>query len=251
MIGQTLGHYRIESKLGEGGMGEVYRARDTILGREVAVKVLPADKIGADHLQRFLREARAASQINHPNVVAIHEIAESGGVHFIVMEYVAGKTLSEVIPAKGLKMQTAVDYASQIAASMAKAHACGIVHRDLKPANIMVTTEGIIKVLDFGLAKLDQPGASPEDALTAAETAAGVILGTAAYMSPEQAAGRPVDGRSDIFSLGLVLYEILSGQRAFGGETPISTVAAILHKEPRPLKEVVPQMPLYLDRIVA
>ena len=251
MIGQKLGHYHIESKLGEGGMGQVYRARDTVLGREVAVKVLPADKIRADHLQRFLREARAASQINHPNVVAIHEIAESDGVHFIVMEYVAGKTLSEVIPAKGLKTQTVVDYASQIAASLAKAHACGVVHRDLKPANIMVSTEGIIKVLDFGLAKMDQPGDAPEDALTAAETAPGVILGTAAYMSPEQAAGRPVDGRSDIFSLGLVLYEMLSGQRAFGGETPISTIAAILHREPRPLKEVAPQTPRDLDRIVA
>ena len=251
MIGQTLGHYRIEAKLGEGGMGEVYRARDTVLGREVAVKVLPPDKLRAGRLQRFLREARAASQINHPNVVAIHEITESNGVHFIVMEYVAGKTLSETISAKGLETQQVVHYARQIVASLAKAHASGVVHRDLKPANIMVTTDGLIKVLDFGLAKLDEPNAVDEDALTAAETATGAILGTAAYMSPEQAMGRPVDARSDIFSLGLVLYEMLSGRRAFGGETPMSTIAAILYKEPPPLKEVAPQTPRDLDRIVA
>jgi eukaryotic-like serine/threonine-protein kinase len=159
MIGQTLGHYRIEAKLGEGGMGEVYRARDTVLGREIAVKVLPPDKLGADRLQRFLREARAASQINHPNVVAIHEITESNGVHFIVMEYVAGKTLSETISAKGLETQQVVHYARQIVASLARAHASGVVHRDLKPANIMVTTDGMIKVLDFGLAKLHEPNA--------------------------------------------------------------------------------------------
>jgi serine/threonine protein kinase len=251
MIGQTLGHYRIEEKLGEGGMGEVYRARDTVLGREVAVKVLPADKVRADRLQRFLREARAASQINHPNVVAIHEITESNGVHCIVMEYVAGKTLSETIPAKGLETQQVLHYARQIAASLAKAHAAGIVHRDLKPANIMVSTDRMIKVLDFGLAKLHEPDTMDEDALTAAETASGAILGTAAYMSPEQAMGRPVDARSDIFSLGLVLYEMLSGRRAFEGETAMSTIAAILYKEPRPLKEVVPQTPRDLDRIVA
>jgi serine/threonine protein kinase/cytochrome c-type biogenesis protein CcmH/NrfG len=229
----------------------VYRARDTVLGREVAVKILPPDQLRTDRLQRFLREARAASQINHPNVVAIHEITESNGVHFIVMEYVAGKTLSETIPANGLETQQVVHYARQIAASLAKAHAAGIVHRDLKPANIMVTTDGMIKVLDFGLAKLHEPDTVDEDALTAAETASGAILGTAAYMSPEQAMGRPVDARSDIFSLGLVLYEMLSARRAFGGETAMSTIAAILYKEPRPLKEVVPQTPRELDRIVA
>jgi serine/threonine protein kinase len=207
--------------------------------------------VRADRLQRFLREARAASQINHPNVVAIHEITESNGVHFIVMEYVAGKTLSETIPAKGLETQQVLHYARQIAASLAKAHAAGIVHRDLKPANIMVSTDRMIKVLDFGLAKLHEPDTMDEDALTAAETASGAILGTAAYMSPEQAMGRPVDARSDIFSLGLVLYEMLSGRRAFEGETAMSTIAAILYKEPRPLKEVVPQTPRDLDRIVA
>jgi len=251
MIGQTLRHYRIEAKLGEGGMGEVYRARDTVLGREVAVKVLPADQVRADRLQRFLREAQAASQINHPNVVAIHDISESDGVHFIVMEYVAGKTLSETISPKGLETQQAVYYASQIVASLAKAHACGVVHRDLKPANIMVTTDGMIKVLDFGIAKLHEPNAVEDDKLTVGETAAGAILGTAAYMSPEQATGRPVDARSDIFSLGLVLYEMLSGRRAFSGETSISTIAAILYEEPRPLKEVAPQTPRDLDRIVS
>jgi len=214
MIGQTLGRYRIDAKLGEGGMGQVFRARDTVLGREVAVKVLPAGEVSADRVHRFLREARAASQINHPNVVAIHEIAESNGVHFIVMEYVAGRTLSDVIPEKRLETVQVLHYARQIAASLAKAHASGVIHRDLKPANIMVTVEGLVKVLDFGLAKLQEADSLAGDALTIGETVAGAVLGTAAYMPPEQLTGRPVDARSDIFSFGLVLYEMLSGQRA-------------------------------------
>src|SRR5262249_16607099 len=162
--------------------------------------------------------ARAASQINHPNVVAIHEIAEANGVHFIVMEYVAGRTLSEVIPRKkGLEAQRVLDYGRQIAAALGKAHASGIVHRDLKPANIMLTAEGMIKVLDFGLAKLHEADEVAEDALTIAETMTDAILGTPAYMSPELLTGRAADARSDIFSFGLVLYEMLSGRSAFGG----------------------------------
>jgi serine/threonine protein kinase/cytochrome c-type biogenesis protein CcmH/NrfG len=250
MIGQTLGHYRIEAKLGQGGMGEVYRAHDTVLDRVVALKVLPADKVRPDSLHRFLREARAASKINHPNVVAIYEIAESSGVHFIVMEYVPGKALSDLIPPKGFPTDRVVDYARQIAASLAKAHASGVIHRDLKPANIMVTAEGTIKVLDFGLAKLHEAEDAADDAVTAAETQSGVILGTAPYMSPEQLTGRLIDARSDIFSLGLVLYELASGRGAFREETPMATMAAILHKEPLPLRELLPQLPRDLDRVV-
>jgi serine/threonine protein kinase/Tfp pilus assembly protein PilF len=236
-------------------MGEVYRARDTRLGRQVAVKVLPADKMSADRLQRFLREAQAASQINHPNIVAIYDIAESSGVHFIIMEYVAGQTLADALPAKGWDASVVLDYARQIAAALAKAHAGGTVHRDLKPANIMVTAEGVLKVLDFGLAKLQEPSnasaMADNDGVTALDkTMPGMIMGTAAYMSPEQAAGREVDARSDIFSLGLVLYEMLSGQRAFREDSAISTMAAILHKEPRPLKEAAPQTPPNLERVV-
>jgi eukaryotic-like serine/threonine-protein kinase len=253
--GLRLGPYEVLAPIGAGGMGEVYRARDTRLGREVAVKVLPSDKVSADRLQRFLREAQAASQINHPNVVAIHDIAESRGVHFIVMELVAGQTLADALPPKGFAPAVVLDYARQIAASLAKAHACGTVHRDLKPANIMVTADGVIKILDFGLAKLREPSDASamvdNDAQTALDkTMPGMILGTAAYMSPEQAEGRPADARSDIFSLGLVLYEMLTGQRAFREDSAISTMAAILHKEPRPLKEAAPQTPPELERVV-
>ncbi len=248
--GTRLGPYEILAPLGAGGMGEVYRARDTRLGRDVAIKVLPSDKTSADRLQRFLREARAASQLNHPNVVAIHDIAEHEGVHFIVMEYVDGQTLCDAIPARGWEASRVIGYAGQIVASLVKAHASGIVHRDLKPANIMVTADGVIKVLDFGLAKLQEPSGHDDAALTA-ETLPGAILGTAAYMSPEQASGRPADARSDIFSLGLVLYEMLTGQRAFRADNPLSTMAAILSKEPRPLREAAPQTPPELERIVS
>jgi len=254
--GSRLGPYEILAPLGAGGMGEVYRARDTRLGREVAVKILPAKQAGGDRVPRFLREARAASQLNHPNVVAIHDIAESDAMPFIVMEYVAGKTLAEALPATGWEPAVVLGYARQIVAALAKAHAAGIVHRDLKPANIMVTGDGTIKVLDFGLAKLrevanpDDPTV-PDDGLTADHTVPGMILGTAAYMSPEQVSGRPADTRSDIFSLGLVLYEMLSGQRAFRGETALVTMAAILSKEPRPLREIAPRTPPEWERIVS
>src|SRR5262249_42218463 len=223
MIDQTLDHYRIESKLGEGGMGVVYKARDTHLDREVAIKVLPADKVAdPTRKQRFVQEAKAASALNHPNIITIHDIRSSDGVDVIVMEFVEGKTLDELIPAKGLRPALALRYAVQISDALAKAHGAGILHRDLKPSNIMVSEEGRIKILDSGLAKLFEPGESSHDAatLTARElTEEGAVLGTAAYMSPEQAEGRKLDGRSDIFSFGSVLYQMLTGQRPFTADS--------------------------------
>jgi serine/threonine protein kinase/Tfp pilus assembly protein PilF len=249
MTGSTLLHYQIGVKLGAGGMGEVYKAKDTRLGREVAIKVLPAGMIGdRGRIQRFIREAQAASLLNHPNIITIHDIAEVGGAHFIVMEYLPGKTLGDTIPPKGLEPAVAVRYGQQIAGALAKAHGAGIVHRDLKPANIMLTQDDAVKVLDFGLAKLMESGAIGEfDATLTAQTAAGTVMGTTAYMSPEQAEGKPVDARSDIFSFGLVLYEMLSGQRAFAGDSPIATLAAILREEPPRLHNISPE----LERIVA
>ncbi len=245
--GKTLGHYSIVAPLGAGAMGEVYRARDSRLGREVAVKVLPADKMSGDRLRRFLREASAAARLNHPNVVAIHDIGEHESVHFIVMEYIDGPALGAVIPPSGLDTPTALEYAKQIAGALAKAHDAGVVHRDLKPANIMLTRDGAIKVVDFGLSTFVSSG----DADLTAETMPGTVLGTPSYMSPEQAGGRPTDARSDIFSFGVVLYEMLSGQRAFHRENPMATMAAILTQEPRPLRETAPRTPPDFERIVA
>ena len=205
MIGGSLLHYRIESPLGQGGMGVVYRALDTKLNRPVAIKVLPPDAV-ADPARktRFMHEARAASALNHPNIITIHDIDAAEGVDFIVMEYVPGKSLDRVIPRRGLPLSEVLQYAIEIADALAAAHAAGIVHRDLKPANIMVTDNGQVKVLDFGLAKLVEPAQGDESAATKTappQTEEGAIVGTAAYMSPEQAEGKPVDARSDIFTL--------------------------------------------------
>jgi len=252
MIGRTLSHYEITEKLGEGGMGVVYKARDSRLKRFVALKVLPAEKVtDAERKQRFVQEARAASALNHPNIVTVYDIDQADGVDFIAMEYVEGKTLDESIGRKGLKLKEALKYAIQIADALAKAHAVGIVHRDLKPGNVMVTAEGLVKVLDFGLAKLAETApVGPEDpTVTAAQsTEVGLIVGTAAYMSPEQAEGRKVDARSDIFSFGSVLYEMLTGRQAFRRDSPALTLAAILHLEPPPLPAESPQE---LERVVA
>src|SRR5881409_3936100 len=232
MIGQTLDHYRIVSKLGEGGMGVVYKAHDTHLDRPVAIKVLPPDKVADPaRKQRFVQEAKAASALNHPNIVTIHDVGSCNGMDFIVMECIEGKTVGELIPPKGLRPAQAVHHAVQIADALAKAHGAGILHRDLKPSNVMVTDEGRIKILDFGLAKLVELVDSPSAAttLTAPLTEEGTVMGTAAYMSPEQAEGRTLDGRSDIFSFGSVLYEMVTGRKAFAGANRISTLAAILH----------------------
>jgi len=225
--GEMLGHHRVEAKLGQGGMGTVYRAWDTRLQRPVALKVLH------EREERLLREARAASALNHPNIVTIYEVGPS----FIAMELVEGKPLAGRLP-----LDTALNYASQIAAALAKAHAAGVIHRDMKPANILVTGDGVVKLLDFGLAKR----ARLTEAESAALTIEGEIVGTPSYMSPEQAEGKPADERSDIFSFGVVLYEMLSGRRAFTGDSTVSILGAVLKEEPPPLKEV----PAELEKLV-
>jgi len=243
MIGRTIAHYQILEKLGEGGMGVVYKARDTHLDRFVAIKVLPPERVtDPERKRRFVQEAKAASALNHPNIITIYDIDKADGVDFIAMEFVAGKTLDQLTGRKGLKLNETLKYAVQIADALATAHAAGIVHRDLKPGNVMVTNDGLVKVLDFGLAKLTEVQVSPE-ALTVdrkPHTEEGAIVGTVAYMSPEQAEGKPVDARSDIFTFGSVLYEMVTGRRAFKGDSPISTLSAILHHEPAPMGEEAP-----------
>ena len=254
MIGRSLFHYRIESQLGQGGMGVVYRALDTKLDRPVAIKVLPHEAVAdPGRKKRFVQEARAASALNHSNIITIHDIDTADGVDFIVMEYVPGKSLDRVIPRRGLPLGEVLRYAIDIAGALAGAHAAGIVHRDLKPANIMVTDKGHVKVLDFGVAKLLEPGEADAFAPTQtapAQTEAGTVVGTAAYMSPEQAEGRPVDARSDIFSFGVVLYEMVTGRRPFQGETKLATLTAILHTEPQPVSEVAEGVPRELERVI-
>jgi len=251
----TIGHYEVLEKLGEGGMGVVWKARDTRLERFVALKLLPAAMTAdPERRRRFVLEARAASALNHPNIVTIYDIDHADGNDFIAMEYVAGKTLDRLIPKQGLRVGEALKYAVQIADALAAAHAAGIVHRDLKPGNVMVSERGVVKVLDFGLAKLIET--SPTDpsefvtGMAPPKTQEGTILGTVAYMSPEQAEAKKVDARSDIFSFGTVLYEMLTGRNAFHGDSTISTLAAILRSEPEPLETQAEGIPRELARIV-
>ncbi len=248
-VGETLGRYRLLSKIGEGGMGAVYRALDVSLDRQVAVKTLKAQAVQRpDRKRRFIQEARAASALEHPNIVTIHEIGEQGGVSFIAMEYIAGETLEVKARGAGLALHDAVSMAVQIADALACAHAAGIIHRDLKTANVMVSPEGRVKLLDFGLAKLaesDQPpsGDTPQ-------TEDGAVMGTVAYMSPEQAEGRPVDVRSDIFSFGSVLFEMLTGRRAFEGDSRVSVMADIVQRKPPSAREIRTDIPAELERIL-
>ena len=257
MIGRTIGHFEILEKLGEGGMGVVYKARDTHLDRLVAIKILPPDKVAdGDRRRRFAQEAKTASALNHPGIVTIYDITQHEGIDFIAMEFVPGRTLDQVIPRHGLAVRETLDYGAQIADAIAAAHAAGVVHRDLKPANLIVTAQGRIKVLDFGIAKLvDRPGLSALDAAATATrsvagTDQGAILGTVAYMAPEQVEGKTVDARSDIFSFGSVLYEMLSGQRAFQGDSPLSTLTAVLRDEPEPLSKTTHRLPRELERVI-
>ena len=253
--GSRLGHFTLLEKIGEGGMGVVYKARDTRLERVVAIKLLPESRAAdAGRCARFIHEAKAASALNHPNIVTIHEVGEQDGLTFMVMEFVDGKPLNNLIPRKGMRLTDALRVAAQVADALTAAHAASIVHRDLKPGNIMVDSQGRVKVLDFGLAKLAAPAiavAADEETRTAPLTEEGAIAGSVPYMSPEQAEGRPVDVRSDIFSFGAVLYEMLTGQRAFRGETRASTLAAVVEKEPQPVSETGTEVPPELERLVA
>jgi formylglycine-generating enzyme required for sulfatase activity/dienelactone hydrolase len=254
--GSKLGPYLIESLLGAGGMGEVYLARDTRLERTVAIKVLPAHlSSNPDLHQRFEQEARSISRLQHPNICVVHDIGSQDGIDFMVMEYVAGQTVDKLIPPDGLATDLATKYAVQIAEALSRAHAVGVVHRDLKPSNIMVDESGMIKVLDFGLAKLAKPAsaasaAAPMPTMATMTTTPGMIVGTLAYMSPEQAEGKPVDARSDIFSFGSVFYEMLSGSRAFDGQSSAALLAAVMRDEPKPLTQFKRDIPAEVRQIV-
>jgi eukaryotic-like serine/threonine-protein kinase len=241
--GSKISHYEITAKIGEGGMGVVYKAKDSHLDRFVAIKVLPPERVSdPTRKARFVQEAKAASALNHPNIITVHDIDQQDGVDFIVMEYVSGKTLDEMIPRKGMKLSDALKYAVQIADALSKAHSAGIIHRDVKPYNVLVGEDGRVKILDFGLAKLTEAAPLSEDEATRTipTTDEGMIVGTVAYMSPEQAEGKRVDARSDIFSFGSVLYEMVTGKRAFQKESKSSTLGAIIHKEPEPLGAEIP-----------
>src|SRR5215831_7813755 len=254
--GSRLGPYEVLAPLGAGGMGEVYRARDTRLGREVAIKVLPAG-LSADpeRLKRFEREARSASSLNHPNIVTIYDIGAEGGVSYIAMELVKGEQLrAELVRGGSLPVRQILQIGSQIAEGLAKAHAAGIVHRDLKPENVMLTEDGHVKILDFGLAKLTQPetssGGTTMAPTVSGATSEGVILGTVGYMSPEQATGGTVDYRSDQFSLGSILYELATGRRAFQRASAPQTLTAIIQDEPEAIATLNPKVPAPLRWIV-
>ena len=257
MVGQTILHYEILQKLGAGGMGEIYKAQDTRLNRIVAIKVLSGGSAGdPERRRRFILEAQAASSLNHPHIITIHDIISHDDKEFIIMEFVTGTTLSDLIPVGGMAVPDALRYAVQIADALDAAHAVGIIHRDLKPGNIMVTDSGRVKILDFGLAKLTGYNAAAsltDDTLSvgvAPLTVEGSILGTVSYMSPEQAEGKRVDPRSDVFSFGAVLYEMLTGRKAFVGDSAISTLSAILRDEAAPIAQIVPGVPAELDQII-
>lgn len=251
--GTRLGPYEISKTLGAGGMGVVYRARDTRLGRDVAIKVLLPELAGdEERRRRFEQEARAASALNHPNIVTIHDIGQDGATFFIAMELVEGATIREAFPAEPLPARKLLDVAVQIADGLAKAHATGIVHRDLKPENIVISRDGFVKILDFGLAKLvELPSSDTEDLLTQAGlTQPGVVMGTAGYMAPEQASGRVADFRADQFALGTILYELATGRRAFRRDTSAETLVAVIREEPEPIGRLNPRTPAPLRWII-
>ncbi|MBC8165272.1 MAG: PD40 domain-containing protein [Bryobacteraceae bacterium] len=253
--GSLIGPYEVLSSLGAGGMGEVYSARDTRLGRIVALKIIRSDKtIDGERRRRFRQEARAASSLTHPNIVALYDILSHNGDDVLVMEYVNGKTLGELIPGKGARLSDALRWSIQIADGLSAAHRAGIVHRDLKPSNIIVSHSGALKICDFGLARLAEPADLPEETQTLAgpdKTEEGLVLGTPSYMSPEQAEGRSVDPRTDIFSFGSVLYEMVTGQKAFRGNTTVATLTAVVRDNPKPPPELGVDVPEGLLKLLA
>jgi serine/threonine protein kinase/tetratricopeptide (TPR) repeat protein len=252
--GAQLGPYKIEAPLGAGGMGEVFRAVDTRLQRTVALKVLSRERMAdPEHRRRFLQEARAASALNHPNIVVLHDISRDSGTDFLVMEYVQGQTLENLIGADGLPFDRVTEYGAQIASALAAAHSAGIVHRDIKPANIMITQDNQIKVLDFGVAKfaLVGNGSDVETSTAIQGTIPGMVVGTVAYMSPEQTRGEPVDARSDIFSLGCVLYQTATGKRPFGGSSTLAIMHEIATVQPPPPSTLRSELPGAFDTLIA
>lgn len=259
LAGQQLKHYQVMALLGKGGMGEVYLAEDRLLGRKVAIKLLPTQFTqDRERLFRFEQEARAASALNHPNIITIYEIGFAEGLHFIVTEFVEGQTLRQRMRTTALRLNEILELSAQVASALLTAHAAGIIHRDIKPENVMLRPDGYIKVLDFGLAKLlhqgphvGLPASEPEDTTRELiQTDPGKMMGTARYMSPEQIRGLEVDGRSDIFSLGVMLYELLSGQAPFQGATSGEVMASILNRDPLPLAQLAPSVPAVVAQLV-
>lgn len=255
LIGKTIGHYHIKNLLGVGGMGEVYLADDSLLNRSVALKILPQEMVEHhDRLKRFKQEAQASSALNHPNILTIHGFGNEDGSNYIVTEFVDGPTLRQRVAKGALSITETLDIAIQIASALAAAHEAGIVHRDIKPENIMIRRDGIVKVLDFGLAKLTMPTGAEADsgneANTLFKTEPGMVMGTVAYMSPEQARGVKIDGRTDIWSLGVIIYEMATAHLPFSGETQTDTLVAILNKPTPMLEDFVKEAPTELNRII-
>src|SRR6059058_1065632 len=253
IVGKQIGHYQVGSRIGRGGMGEVFLAHDTSLGRKVALKLLRSDFTRIEErLRRLQQEARAASALNHPNILTIHEIGHDGSLHFVATEYVEGETLRQHLSRARITVGQTLDVAVQVASALAAAHQEGIIHRDIKPENTMVRTDGNVKVLDFGLVKLTEPKTIDTAAptLPQVETQPGVVMGTFSYMSPEQARGLAVDARTDIWSLGVMIYEMAAGRQPFEGETASDVMSLILQKEPPPLAHSWPEVPAELERIV-
>ena len=246
-----VSHYKIHCQIGAGGMGEVYLATDTLLDRKVALKLLPSDATSDQHrVRRFLQEAKAASSLNHPHIITIHEVGHTNSTYFIATEFIDGVSLREAINRGQLEIGQIIEIATQAALALTAAHEVNIIHRDIKPENIMMRDDGFVKVLDFGLAKLLQQGLVEPEASTFVNTADGVVLGTLSYMSPEQPRGQEVDARTDVWSLGVVLYEMVSGRRPFEGTTQSDVLASLLDREPAPVARYAPSVPADLERII-